>query len=457
MKYLWTFKDLKRAVGLPTRGPDFDIRGVSIDSRTTKNGDAFVALKAERDGHDFVENAYKAGAVVAVVDHKVDCEIPQIVVDDTFNALWAMGDAQRDWGRAKRVAVTGSCGKTTTKELMGTALSCHKSEGSYNNHWGVPLTLARTPRDEKYAVYEVGMNHPGEIAPLSELIQPDVAVVLNIAPVHIGAFDSIEDIAVEKLSVTKGLKKGGKLVTSDEVYETYPAYFDEKPVLFSLKEGSDADVCLESVRPSSSGQNVVALVAGKPVSFRLHLMGLHAIADALAVLAVAHILGADMRKVCLGLEMVSPVVGRGNIHSLDGVTIIDESYNANPVSMKAALQSLATRPREGRRVAILGDMLELGDKSADYHAALAEDCADLDMVITIGDEMKHLHEALGKQIQTVHYDAAKDMNLCKFVRQLESQDSVMIKGSKDSLWVHNFVPRLLKEFEGNHKREEGAA
>ena len=219
MDYLWTIKEVRRACGVPTKGVDADITGVSIDSRTVKKGDLFIALKNEKDGHDYIQKAYENGAVCAVVDHAIDgCPIEQVVVEDTFKALWKMADAQRSWGEGvQRIAVTGSCGKTSVKELLGSALTCHKSEGSYNNHWGVPLTLARMPEDTEYAVIEIGMNHPGEIAPLARMAAPHVALVTTVAAAHLEAFDDITGIAVEKASIFEGVVPNGVAVLNADI------------------------------------------------------------------------------------------------------------------------------------------------------------------------------------------------------------------------------------------------
>lgn len=446
---MWTLRDLKRANGVPSAGANFDVDGVSIDSRTVQKQDVFVALKGERDGHDFVQKAFENGAKVAVVEHVVDCEIEQIVVPDTLKALWNMGEYQRKHAQATRVAVTGSCGKTTTKEMLGAVLKAHKSEGSYNNHLGVPLTLSRMDREAEMAVFEIGMNHPGEIMPLSQLVKPDIAVVTNIAPVHIGAFADENEIAIEKLSIQKGLVPEGRLVTSIQVYEKYKHYFDVEPVLFSMNEYDDVPVKLEKVTQSATGQNIVANVAGSLVSYRLHLFGDHAIYNSLAALTVAMELGVDMKQAALALELIQPVAGRGNAYEVDGVEVIDESYNANPASVRAAVQTLLNRPGKGRCVAVLGDMKELGENSAQYHRDLADICEELDTLITIGSDMRHLHEALKNKegLTTWHVDEQKEMNLDKFARQLEIGDVVMVKGSKTSLWNYNFVERLVKAIE----------
>lgn len=448
MDYLWTIKDIRRACGVPTKGIDADITGVSIDSRTVQKGDLFIALKNEKNGHDYVKKAYENGAICAVVDHEIDCEIEQIIVPDTFNALWAMGDAQRSWAEnTKRIAVTGSCGKTSVKELLGAALSCHKSQGSYNNQWGVPLTLARMPRDEKYAVFEVGMNRPGEIAPLSELVKPDVAIITTVAPAHIGAFDSIDDIMIEKSAIMEGLEDKKNLILPHELYIKYKNFFEVKPYTFSLDEFSQADTFVEAVKESVTGQQVVAHVMGEMVSFSLYLHGRHQVANALAVLTAVKLVGGDIQMAAQNLGMQEAVEGRGKIHDINGVLVVDESYNANPTSMKVALDILKNRLGMGRRVAILGDMAELGKDSKMYHRELAPLLEGVDTLITVGDDMKELFDHLPKGIQKVHYPSQKEVNLQKLARQLDVGDIILVKGSNTVFWKWNFVRRLLSEIE----------
>lgn len=448
MNYLWTIKDVRRACGISTKGHDADITGVSIDSRTVQKGDLFIALKNEKDGHGYIQKAFENGAICAVVDHEIDCEIEQIIVPDTFKALWALGDAQRGWAEnTKRIAVTGSCGKTSVKELLGAALSCHKSQGSYNNHWGVPLTLARMPRDEEFAVFEVGMNRPGEIAPLSELVKPDVAIITTVAPAHIGAFESVDDIMVEKSAIMEGLKDNKNLILPHELYMKYKNYFEVKPYTFSLDEFSQADSFVEAVKENVSGQQIVAHIMDEMVSFNLYLHGRHQVANALAVLTTVKVLGGDVQTAAQNMSMQEAVDGRGKIHDINGILVVDESYNANPASMNAALDILKNRLGMGRRVAILGDMEELGEKSNSYHQGLAPLLEGVDTVITVGPKMKTLFDALPKGIQKVHYPSQKEVNLQKLSTQLDVGDIIMVKGSNSIFWKWNFVNRLLAEIE----------
>ena len=449
MDYLWTIKEVRRACGVPTKGVDADITGVSIDSRTVKKGDLFIALKNEKDGHDYIQKAYENGAVCAVVDHVIDdCPIEQVVVEDTFKALWKMADAQRSWGEGvQRIAVTGSCGKTSVKELLGSALTCHKSEGSYNNHWGVPLTLCRMPRDEKYAVFEVGMNHPGEIAPLSELVKPDVAIITTVAPAHIGAFSNVDEIMIEKSAIMEGLKDKKNLILPHELYVKYKSFFDVKPYTFSLDEFSQASSFVEAVQESVSGQQVVAHIMGEMVSFNLYLHGKHQVANALAVLTAVKLVGGDIQTAAQNIGSQEAVSGRGKIHDINGVLVIDESYNANPASMKAAIDILKNRMGMGRRVAILGQMAELGNQTQGYHESLIPLLEGVDTVITVGDDMKVVFEGLPKTIQKVHYANQKDVNIQKLATQLDVGDIVMVKGSNSIFWKWNFVSRLINEIE----------
>ena len=448
MDYLWTVKEVRRACGVPTKGKDADITGASIDSRTVQKGDLFIALKNEKDGHDYVQKAYENGAVCAVVDHKIDCDIEQVVVKDTFEALWKMADAQRSWSEdVVKIGVTGSCGKTSVKELLAAALACHKSEGSYNNHWGVPLTLCRMPRDAKFSVFEMGMNRPGEIAPLSELVKPDVAIITNVAPAHIGAFDTVDDIMVEKSAIMEGLKNKKNLVLPHELYVKYKGYFDEKPYTFSLEEFSQADSFAEAVKENVSGQQIVAHILGDMVSFNLHLHGRHQVANALAALTAVKVAGGNLDLAIQNIESQEPVEGRGKVYDVGGVLLVDESYNANPTSMKAAIDILKNRLGMGRRVAILGEMNELGKDSAQYHKDLAPFLEGVDTVITVGEGMKILFDNLPKDVQKVHYPSQREVNIQKLATQLDVGDILMVKGSNSVFWKWNFVNRLLREIE----------
>lgn len=444
MTFLWTLRDLKRAVGARSFGEDFDITGVSIDSRTVKKGDVFVALKNERDGHEFVKSAEENGAVAAVVEREIkDVNLHQIIVDDTFEALWAMAKAQRDWGSAKRIAITGSCGKTSTKELMAKGLNAHKSEGSYNNHWGVPLSMSRMSREALCAVFEVGMNHPGEIVPLSELVKPDIAVVTNVAPAHIGAFENEEAIAKEKLSIAAGLKSGGKLVTSYETYEKYQHLFKEKPVTYSIETADPADVVMEARNESRSGQTVAARVFDKRVSFHMPLTGEHQALNALCVMAVAYLLDEDVERVALRLESAEAVAGRGKVYDVDGIRVVDESYNANPKSMVQSINNFKGLADTKRHVAILGQMAELGEASADYHIKLAKHLDGLDTLVLVGEHMKPLFDILPKDMDKYYFATGKEINLQKLCTQLEVGDSLMVKGSNGVFWKYGFVNKLI--------------
>lgn len=447
VNYLWTVKELRRACGVPTKGADFEIQGISIDSRTANADDAFIALKNEQDGHDYVVKAYEKGATCAIVEKKIDCPIAQIIVPDTFKALYAMAEYQRSYGNAKRIAITGSCGKTSMKELLSASLNCHKNQGSYNNHWGVPLTLARMPRDEKYSVFEVGMNHPGEIAPLSILIKPDVAIITNVAPAHIGAFESIDEIAIEKTAIVEGMKNKKNLIVPIDLYKNYQSYFTEKPYTFSYNANTQANSYAEAVQSGLSGQNIVANIMGEMVSFSITLQGEHQVMNALAALTAAKLVGADIQMIATNMSGQQAIEGRGLVHDINGVFVIDDSYNANPKSMQIALEMLKKRPGMGRRVAILGQMLELGHLSEKMHKSLAPMCEGIDTVITVGDDMKVLFDNLPKSVQKVHYPSQKEVNIQKLATQLEVGDVVMVKGSNGTFWQWKFVPRFINEVE----------
>lgn len=436
MNVLWTSGDAVKATGgRSTR--NWSATGVSIDTRTQQKGDLFVALADVRDGHDFVAQALENGAAAAMVSRVpagVAYDAPLLIVDDVLAGLEALGSAARDRTQAKVIAVTGSVGKTGTKEMLRVALSVqgrvHAAEKSYNNHWGVPLTLARMPVDTEYAVIEIGMNHPGEIAPLSVLARPDVAVVTNVAAVHMAAFESVKQIAREKASVIEGLSGGVAVLNADmetsgilsEISaETRTLWFGEKAEDFKLR----------GVTMGRDYTGVDALIFGEGKSFNVGAAGKHLAMNALAVLAAVHAVGADMDLAAKALADWRPPAGRGERWAVGGITLIDDSYNANPLSVAAALDVLAHT--DGRRVAFLGDMLELGATEASLHRALAmdENIAKINRLHCVGPLMKHFYEALPAAKRGEW--AATSAELAARVDELVSDgDVAMIKGSLGS-------------------------
>lgn len=454
---LWTSDDAAKATGgRVTKG--WEANGVSIDTRKIQPGDLFVALKDVRDGHDFVAQALDKGAAAALVSRVpegVSPDAPLLVVPDVLKALADLGAFARARTKARVVGVTGSVGKTSTKEMLRAILGgqgkTHAAEASYNNHWGVPLTLARMPVDADFAVIEIGMNHPGEIAPLARLAQLDVAMVTTVAPAHLEAFDSVEGIAHEKASIFDGLKPGGIAVFNADIATT-PILRDKaravgaSPVAFG--ESESADYRLLSAQIADEATVCQASRRGAPVLFKVSSPGRHFVLNALGALAVAEALGADPMIAAHDLGRWMPPAGRGQRERivLDIVEetffdLIDDAFNANPASMAAALDVLiAAKPVDGigrvgggRRIAVLGDMLELGPTEAELHAAIARHpgLEAISVIHCVGPRMKALHEALPRRQRGDWVETAQD--LAPRARSLiDAGDILLVKGSKGS-------------------------
>jgi UDP-N-acetylmuramoyl-tripeptide--D-alanyl-D-alanine ligase len=410
---LWQWDELVAASeGRADGAPSGPITGFSIDTRTLAPGDVFVALKAERDGHDFVGAAFKAGAAAALVSkgyRRGQDDGALIRATDSLGALQAIGRAARMRGNARIVAVTGSAGKTGTKEMLRLCLSdagaTHASEKSYNNHWGVPLTLARMPQATQFGVFEIGMNHPGEITPLTQMVRPHVAVITTVEPVHLEYFASVEAIAEAKAEILAGLVPGGTAVLPRDnahfdLLKQHASTIGAK--IMSFGYSSDADVAAIQANLEAKGSSVIAGLGSQRFPYRLGAPGEHYVKNSLAVLAVLIALGVDPMRRMSALARVTAPQGRGARTQLDApggrILLIDESYNANPASVRAALAAMATTLREDfpRRVAVLGDMLELGEASGDLHRGLKEavDAAGIDLVLACGPMMKLLFDEL---------------------------------------------------------------
>ncbi|MCO4846547.1 MAG: UDP-N-acetylmuramoyl-tripeptide--D-alanyl-D-alanine ligase [Yoonia sp.] len=457
MSVLWTAADAATATGGKSIG-DWSATGVSIDTRTIASGDLFVALKDMRDGHDFVAMALDKGAAAALVTHRpagVAADAPLLVVDDVLIALEALGRAGRARTRAKVVGVTGSVGKTSTKEMLRTVLTpqgkTHVAEASYNNHWGVPLTLARMPADTQFAVIEIGMSNPGEIAPLAQMAQLDVAMVTTVAAAHLEAFENVSGIAREKAAIMDGMVSGGIAVLNADILTTgilqeKAAALGAKQVLFGM-HGTDWQAT--DVRLTDDATVVCAAHAGVEYLFKLGLPGRHFAMNAVGVLAVVDALGADVGQASRDIAKWAPPDGRGTRevvvldpavpeHTLD---LIDDAFNANPTSMTASLEILAAAtPRhnvgrivKGRRIAVLGDMLELGPSEHEMHRAIAHDkfLQSLDVVHCVGPRMKYLYQALPEGQRGEWTADAAGMN-AQIGRLLDAGDVVLVKGSKGS-------------------------
>ncbi|NNU80002.1 UDP-N-acetylmuramoyl-tripeptide--D-alanyl-D-alanine ligase [Halovulum dunhuangense] len=459
MSPLWTAAEAAAATHGQRLGRDWVASGISIDTRTLQPGDLFVALRDVRDGHDFVAQAFEKGAAAALVSRRPDgvaADAPLLVVGDTLAGLRGLAARARARCRARVVAVTGSVGKTSSKEMLRTALSAqgptHASEKSYNNHWGVPLTLARMPRATRFAVIEIGMNAPREIAPLSRLAQPHVGLITTVAPVHLAAFGTVEGIAAEKGSLAEGVVEGGRMVLPRDI-ATWPvvAAAARRAGLSITTFGREAgaDYRLEEVHMTEAATTAKATCRGRPLMFRLDQPGQHLAGNALGVLAAVEALGADLGKAALELASWCAPEGRGarweialGPGGLDGsVRLIDESYNANPAAMAAAFEVFAlTHPQDGlgrvsrgRRIAFLTDMLELGEDAPAMHAALADlpTMESVTLVHCAGPLMKALHHALPERRRGQWYESAAEL-AARVPRLVDAGDVVMCKGSNGS-------------------------
>ena len=452
--YLWTAGDAAAATAGEARGGWRGVTGISIDTRAMGPGELFVALAGEnRDGHDFVARALEAGAGAAMVSRVPDGVAggaPLLVVGDTLAALGALGAAARARSAARVIAVTGSVGKTSTKEMLRVMLGCqgrvHAAEKSFNNHWGVPLTLARMPADTVFAVIEMGMNHAGEIEPLSRLARPHVALVTTIEAVHLAAFGSVGEIADAKAEVFAGLEPGGVAILNRDNphFDRLAAQVGEAGILSFGTE--DCDLVLEQAAVCELATVARARIAGQPITFKLGAPGVHFALNAVAALGAVVAVGGDLARAAQALAGWAPPEGRGRHWRIElgpagsdsEITLIDESYNANPASMRAALAVLAASPvtdgigrvARGRRLAFLGDMLELGPAEHELHAGLARlgELDGIDKVHLAGPRMRALHTALPAAKRGEWFeDSAKLARQAR--RLLDAGDVCMVKGS----------------------------
>ena len=449
---LWTSAEVSKSVNGKTDGEWF-ATGVSIDTRSLESGDLFIALQGDNgDGHQFVKAALEKGAAAAIVSHQVEGVDPSklMIVGDTFKALQDLGKAARNRSAARIIGVTGSVGKTGTKEMLGKAFSAFGetswSVKSFNNHWGVPLSLSRMHAGSDFGIFEMGMNHPDEITPLTEMVRPNIAIITTIAPVHVGNFsDGINGIAKAKAEIFSGLVDGGIAILNRD-NEHFQTMIDEAKKanvqkILTFGEHEDADARLVDCLVASNGVRVQAQILGEDITFVLKDAGWHIAMNALSVLLAVKASGLDIQKAAKELEKIEPPAGRGKRELIDigdknnPITLIDESYNASPVAMQAAFKVLALIDpgRNGRRIAVLGDMLELGQDGARLHAELALPlrAANVDLVYTCGTLMKNLHDALPNDNRKFH--AASSVELGQIVPDvLVPGDVVMIKGSLGS-------------------------
>ncbi len=442
MTALWTSEEAQGAtLGIPSR--IFEVNGLSIDTRTLKKDDLFVALKGEnRDGHDFVKSAFEAGAGAALVTHRpadVAGNAALLTVANTQRGLEDLAVAARARSDARIIAVTGSAGKTTTKEILRIALGAlgatHASAASYNNHWGVPLSLASLPRNARYGVFEIGMNHFGEIRSLVGFVRPHVALVTTIAPAHLEFFGTCEAIADAKSEIFEGIAPGGAaLIPSDSPYaERLVARARQAHVSRILKFGANAhsDARLTDYAESDDGAHIKADICGTPVEFRIGAPGRHVAENAIGALLAVAMADGDVLNAAAALRQFSALKGRGARFTTGGVAVIDESYNANPASMAAALALLGGA--KGRRIAVLGDMLEMGPGGNAHHTGLAEpiEKAGTDLVFLCGAQMHSLWDALPAS-RRGGYAATSTELAATLTAALKNGDTVLVKGSLGS-------------------------
>lgn len=443
---LWTSAEISAAVHGLASG-EFAASGVSIDSRSLEPGDLFVALQGPTfDGHDFAAAALRRGASGALI-HRRPADLPAgapvIEVADTMKALEDLGRAARARTEAEVVAVTGSVGKTSTKEALRSVLSLFAptfaSAGNLNNQWGAPLSLSRMPRETRYGVFELGMNHAGEISPLSQMVRPHVAVITTVEPVHIEFFGSVAEIADAKAEIFDGLMPGGAAVLPfDNPHfdrlESKARRMGARVLTFGTGEGAWARLIDCQVAPD--GNQVTAEIGGKRLRYRMTAPGRHLALNSVAVLAAAFAFELDLDQALPGLISVQALKGRGKREHLripgGQIELIDEAYNASPASVRAALNLLGTLPAAfgGRRIAVLGDMRELGDAGPSLHRDLAPDlaAAEVDLAFLVGPQMRGLYDLLPDAMKGAHR-ATSDEMVRPLLAALKAGDTILIKGS----------------------------
>lgn len=446
---LWTVAEVARALKLRGEFPEAPIDFVTQDSRAVKPGSLFVALSgtpsggfvssfaSSRDGWEFAVNAQAAGAVAMIVPHAIEAvSVPQLIVPDTLiDGLWALASAARARFHGPVIGLTGSAGKTSTKEFIAAYPGASASPSSFNNFWGVPLTLCNADPGASVWVIEMGMNQVGEIARLTELSQPTVALVVNVQPVHLEKLGSLEAIRQEKVSIARGLPDEGILVLPAGL--SAPEWSG-----MVVRFGNGGDVRERAHEPRGESWDVSADVCGRSIAFKLTPGAPHRLHNALAALAAIAAAGLDPTLLAAELGEVGIMTGRGVEQIAGGVVLIDDSFNGNPASMAAALDSLQARPVGGRRIAIIGDMLELGDEARAYHEGLADHLAGIDGVYCVGPLMRHLYEVLPADKQLGWHADPVTLDPASIATLLRRDDVVVIKGSKKIFWVNKFVPRL---------------
>ncbi len=449
MSHLWTAAEAARATGgRLINGEQWSAGGVSIDTRSLEPGDLFVALKDARDGHDFLAQAFVSGAGAALISDASKAEGlgPALVVPDVLEGLRKLGEAARERCAAKRIGVTGSVGKTSTKEALAMCLAAsgatHRSIKSYNNHWGVPLTLSRMPRESAFAVFEMGMNHRGEILPLTQQVKPHAALITTIAPAHIENLGSLEAIADEKGDIYVGLEPGGAaLVPADAPCAARLIAAAERngANLVRFGRGPECEARLLSFEMHADHSIAEAEILGRAIRYKIGVEGAHWALNSLAALAAVDVAGADVEAAAHALEHLRAIDGRGVAETVEAgfgaFLLVDDSYNANPTSMAAAISTLGARAPApgGRRIAALGDMLELGANERAYHAGLAEPLTQvgIDLVFAAGPRMAALNEALPPERRGGYAENAEAL-IPIIASALRAGDIVLVKGSNSS-------------------------
>lgn len=445
MSILWTSEELAEATG-GKASEKFECKGVAFDSREIGQGDLFFALKGEQsDGHLFVDQAFSQGAAGAVVSEETSH--PHVQTEDSFVALNKLAEASRRRVDAKIIGVTGSAGKTGTKEALYAALDrssrgkAHRSVKSYNNHVGVPLSLSRMPADTKFGVFEMGMNHPGELRELTQLVRPHVAIVTTIAPAHIGFFKDEAEIATAKAEIFEGLADGGTaIIPADNPHfallKDTASRFAKNVISFGFSDSADVRA-IDYIDSGSGGSLVTAKLMNASLCYTISQPGKHWISNSLAVLAAVEAVGGDLAAAGLALAELGGLAGRGARHEVafggGQILLIDESYNANPSSMAVTIEQFGSETTR-RKIAVLGMMGELGDKSAEYHLALAPllAAANIDYAILVGEQMQILAEALDSGVEGPakfdHCSSAQEA-LAFLQKNLQPDDAILVKGS----------------------------
>lgn len=451
---LWTSADAATATSGTAFG-DWTVSGISIDTRTIAAGDLFVPLKDIRDGHEFIPMALEKGAGAVISEQEIAG--PALQVDDTLGALTKLGQAACARSDALRIGVTGSVGKTSVKEALAHMFAgfgaTHKSLASYNNHWGVPLTMARMPRDTDYGVFEMGMNHTGELGELSKMLMPQIALITTVAGAHLAHFDNVESIAKAKAEIIEGLSEGGTLILNgdNEYTPLIKSIAAEQGInaaqILTFGQGAENDVAIVDVRTHPEVTNIRVRIGAQQIDITTPLIGNHWVSNLAACLAVAKAADLDLRKAARRFRTMDAIAGRGKRHELiiggKTVTLIDESYNANPTSMRAAIDVLSRS--EGRKIAVLGDMFELGADELRFHAELSGplDAAGAARVFVTGECMRALRGALPQPMRAAwcqDWQAAKDALL----PELQDGDTVLIKGS-NATGLSKLAGALIKE------------